>query len=226
MRILITSGGTKVPIDSVRHIGNMSSGTFGNKIAVKALKQNMYVDFLYAKGSKNPAEITYNFDTVLEDHIAALIERRKSLNKLTLSSYSTYSEYAVSLRSLLKRNDYDAVILAAAVSDYVVKPIKGKIRSSEQLTINLTPAKKLIGEIRKWGYHNTLVGFKLMVKVSADKLIKTARESCIKNDCDFVVANDLMNIKNGDHSIIIVSKDDDYFVSSENNADAILTRIC
>ena len=38
MKVLITSGGTKVPIDTVRHIGNMSSGTFGAKIAFQLLE--------------------------------------------------------------------------------------------------------------------------------------------------------------------------------------------
>ena len=33
MKILITSGGTKVPIDRVRSITNMSQGTFGSRIA-------------------------------------------------------------------------------------------------------------------------------------------------------------------------------------------------
>ena len=31
MKILITSGGTKIPIDLVRPITNMSRGTFGSK---------------------------------------------------------------------------------------------------------------------------------------------------------------------------------------------------
>ena len=33
MKILITSGGTKVSIDRVRSITNMSQGTFGSRIA-------------------------------------------------------------------------------------------------------------------------------------------------------------------------------------------------
>lgn len=39
MKILITSGGTKIPLDSVRHIGNMSSGTMGREIALAALEK-------------------------------------------------------------------------------------------------------------------------------------------------------------------------------------------
>ena len=32
MKVLLTSGGTKTLIDEVRHVGNMSNGTFGNHI--------------------------------------------------------------------------------------------------------------------------------------------------------------------------------------------------
>ena len=39
MRILITSGGTKVMIDGVRHISNMSKGTFGSAICKSFLEK-------------------------------------------------------------------------------------------------------------------------------------------------------------------------------------------
>ena len=37
MKILVTSGGTKIPIDRVRDITNMSTGTFGSKIAIELI---------------------------------------------------------------------------------------------------------------------------------------------------------------------------------------------
>ena len=46
--ILITSGGTKVYIDEVRHVGNMSSGRFGADLAREALRLGHTVIFLYA----------------------------------------------------------------------------------------------------------------------------------------------------------------------------------
>lgn len=64
MRILITSGGTIVPIDTVRRITNMSHGTFGSKIATEALKMGHEVMFLRAEGSKSP--FTFNVDLYRE----------------------------------------------------------------------------------------------------------------------------------------------------------------
>lgn len=54
MKVLITSGGTKVPIDPVRDITNMSSGTFGSKIATEFLKTGQHVSFVMAEKSKTP----------------------------------------------------------------------------------------------------------------------------------------------------------------------------
>jgi hypothetical protein len=61
-KILITSGGTKVPIDKIRDITNQSSGTFGSKIATEALKRNHDVTFMRAKGSKSPFSMEIDFN--------------------------------------------------------------------------------------------------------------------------------------------------------------------
>ena len=44
MRVLLTSGGTRVPIDRVRDIRNMSMGTFGSRIALELLRLNARCD--------------------------------------------------------------------------------------------------------------------------------------------------------------------------------------
>ena len=49
MKILITSGGTQINIDSVRRITNMSTGKFGSKIASELLKMGHEVYFLSLK---------------------------------------------------------------------------------------------------------------------------------------------------------------------------------
>src|ERR1017187_9503744 len=55
INVLATSGGTKVKIDDARHIANMSSGTFGAKIATEFLKiPQVNLTFLKAEGSKSP----------------------------------------------------------------------------------------------------------------------------------------------------------------------------
>jgi phosphopantothenate-cysteine ligase len=108
--------------------------------------------------------------------------------------------------------DYDAVVLAAAVSDYdVVNKVDGKIRTKVNLTIELKPLPKLISRVRAWRHplssHMTLVGFKLLVSSTMAELTDAARASMVSNQCDIVIANDLRDIKASKHMILIVKPD-------------------
>ena len=59
-----------------------------------------------------------------------------------------------------------------------------------------------------------LVGFKLLDKVNEDKLLQVAYDLKEKNNCNLVVANDLNNIKLGEHKAFILKSKDDYVVAS------------
>lgn len=230
MRILLTSGGTKVPIDDVRSITNMSSGNFGAKIGREILDQRDSLIFLTHKDGKTPMKTEVNLlDRGLDD-IADKVywakSRRTNYQEIT---YNTFDDYYQQLGELILNpsNVIDAVVLAAAVSDYVVKnPARGKVRTSAQMNIELEPTPKIISKIRdEWGYKGILVGFKLLVGATKSDLIDAARKSVIENGCDFVVANDLRDIKAGNHRAILVFKDTEYVVSKEEAVSEILYNI-
>lgn len=219
MKVLITSGGTRVPIDRVRHIGNMSRGTFGSRIALEMLRLNARSDgrpieelhFLHAKGSRRPfgveidlAEIDDFHATVEElDHIHA--EHDLIGGPLIQHEYGDFKEYDGMLCKLLIGIKPDLVILAAAVSDFLVTNyVDGKVRTGDGLTIELCPAEKLISMVKPNLPDCTLVGFKLLVDSTQDDLEAAARESIEKNRCDLVVANDLRDIKAGEHRVTLV----------------------
>ena len=210
MRILITSGGTKVRIDSVRHIGNMSSGTFGSRIAnslmfcttLENYDKNDHITFLKAKGSKTPC-ISEFFDN----------------RNYTEIDYDDFYDYADKLESLCKQ-DFDIVVLAAAVSDYLVdNPVDGKIRSRENFEIKLKPAPKLINKIKQWSPNTKLVGFKLLVGSDREELIEASLSSIIENQCDMMIANDLKDIKGNNHKVMVIADDKihDYEASTAPN---------
>ncbi len=184
MKILITSGGTKVPIDEVRHIGNMSSGTFASKIATQALIDRDHVCFLTSSEGKTPMKITANLSSLSNDFVVLkfiedMFIARSIKERYEEVPYKNFDEYAHWLEHYVKNGKFDAIILAAAVSDYLVEPVKGKIRSSSQLNIELKPAPKLISKIREWGFKGVLVGFKLLVDATKDELIVAANTSVI-----------------------------------------------
>lgn len=189
MKILITSGGTKIPIDKVRSITNMSNGTFGSQIAdsFNCSKED-YLDirFLMAKKSKFP----------------------KLQTRMIPYFYETFWEYKDQLDKQLEEKP-DIIILAAAVSDYEVENyINGKIRSKDELTIKLKPLPKLISTVREKCPNSLICGFKLLVNSTKEELLTAAYNSIIKNKVDLVIANDLSTIKDTkDHSMWVVESD-------------------
>ena len=203
MKILITSGGTKIKIDSVRSITNMSKGTFGSYIAQEFLELKHQVVFLHAKNSKTPFLLDYN---------------RKLI---TFVEYETFEDYEKELIKELEKKP-DIVVLAAAVSDYGVEnPVDGKIRSGDDLVIRLKPLPKLISMVKQKCPDCILCGFKLLVNSTDYDLKKAVEDSINKNNCDLVVGNDLRDIKNGNHKLIIGKKNSTGIIfkeyCSENN---------
>lgn len=217
MKILITSGGTKIAIDRVRHIANMSSGTFGSKIAKEALERNHYVTFFHAEKSKTPFTINVNLFNMPSNWSLAEkvvdISNDFNRNKYLYSekTYTTFDTYMSGLEGLVTQGGFDIVILAAAVSDYGVDNyVDGKIRSKDSdMTIRLKALPKIISMVKKWAPTTFLVGFKLLVDSTDDELIANAQKSVADNGCDMVVANDLRDIKNNAHRLIIVKPNEE-----------------
>lgn len=213
MKILVTSGGTKIPIDRVRDITNMSKGTFGSKIATELLLMGHDVLFFAAERSRSPFKL--EVDLLNGEWIDIAEKCLKVYNKLKQVrehyreyTYKTFDEYRDRLERIVRLECPDVVILAAAVSDYGVdNPVNGKIRSNDMLTIKLSQLPKIIYYIKEWHSDCKLVGFKLLVDSKDYQLIEAADRSIADNKCDMIVANDLQDIKEGKHRIHLVFPD-------------------
>jgi len=213
MKILITSGGTKIPIDTVRSITNMSHGTLGSRMAEEFLKAGHDVLFFRAEGSKSP--FTKTIDLINQDYCPGEFEewyrtRKPFWDHYGEFSYKTFEDYQSELENIIKQHKPDMIILAAAVSDYGVEnPMQGKIRTKGDLSIPLKPLPKIISNVREWaGDKAIIVGFKLLVDVKEEELIASAKDSLTKNKLDYVCANDLRSILNGNHMLFLIDKED------------------
>ena len=217
MKILLTSGGTKIPIDRVRDITNMSKGTFGSKIAYELLKLGHDVYFFTSKDGRTPFKLEIdlakgyeesNMEPWVRDHlqaIEAMKEKVSLLKHYQEMEYRTFDEYFERLERIVKIEQPDVVVLAAAVSDYGVKnPFKGKVRSNDMLKVELEQLPKIIYYIKEWHPTCKMVGFKLLVDSKDYQLIDAAKKSIADNKCDMIVANDLADIKEGKHKVHLV----------------------
>ena len=96
-KIVVSAGGTSEPIDPVRVITNRSSGKMGYSIAIAALERGAQVSLISASNSlPDPLGIKVS-------HVETVSQMRDSV--------------------LLECSDADAVIMAAAISDYRVKEV-------------------------------------------------------------------------------------------------------
>jgi len=181
-KVVITTGGTAEPIDDVRYVTNFSTGKFGHKIARALANLDYQVEMLTARSSM-----------WLSGHYG--------VSMIPFTS-------AESLRTeILRRENPDVIIMAAAVSDYTPVKTEGKISSDQdELIIRMVRTPKILAELRdKFGSETFIVGFKLLSGSTRVKLIQVARKQLVDNRLNLVVANDLSRIKNGMHPIIIIT---------------------
>jgi len=169
--VLITAGSTWVPIDSVRVITNIFSGSLGLELAREAASRGAKVLLLFG-GSLPTQEVS-------------------KYKNLKVVNFRYFSEFEKLFKKHVATKAYDILIHSAAVSDYGPKKVvPGKIKSDKRsLTVKLERLPKLVDLVKKLDPDIFLVKFKLEVGVSASSLIDTAYKSMKKSKADLMVAN-------------------------------------
>lgn len=196
MKILITSGGTDVPIDDVRKISNMSSGKYGAEIANECLKiPGALVHYLYSYNGKTPRDAgIYN-------------NRKDGLGGTYVSDiFKDYDSYLRQTTALAATSP-DIIISAAAVSDYILDKTEGKISSdNDELVIRLKKAPKVLPLLRQYAPESFLVGFKLLVSPTYAEVHKAVKK-VFTSGADMVVYNDLTEIRKGNPTRLVFNPD-------------------
>jgi phosphopantothenoylcysteine decarboxylase/phosphopantothenate--cysteine ligase len=185
-RVLVSAGGTREPVDSVRYIGNRSSGRMGVALAEEAQRRGADVTLLAANlAVPAPAGVT-----VVETPTAGDLEREA-----------------------LARADSDVIVMAAAVADYrPPSPAKTKRpKDRAPWTVELEPTTDVLaalGAARRPG--QVLVGF---AADGADSGLERAREKRIAKKVDLFVFNDIGRPDIGfdapDNAVVLVSEDEE-----------------
>lgn len=215
MNILITSGGTKVPIDRVRDITNKSGGNFASKIAnafFDLSNEIPNITFLRAENSVSPFDFkinwykygTENIGDALSEFTHGFKRWEKFGEYYREYEYVNFKDYKQKFFNLLISREWDIVVVAAAVSDYLVKNyVDGKIRSGQQYSIELEDAEKIITQVKDICPDCRLIGFKLLVDSTEEQLLAAANKVLCDAKCDFVVANDMRDIQSDNHKITL-----------------------
>lgn len=191
-RVLITAGGTRERIDSVRYIGNISSGRTAAGLADALTMAGHTVTWLGAEDAIEPGQV-------------AVTER-----------YYGFTDLEKQLRKLLAADDYNMVIHAAAVSDFSIASVltddgvaldsqSGKLSSGSDLLLQLKRNPKLLDSIRSWSKNPavSVVGFKLTDTKDRQQQVAAIKKQFEDSGVDAVVHNDLSDISREAHTFSV-----------------------
>ena len=188
MKVLVTSGATREPIDSVRFISNISTGKTGAVITDELTRMGVEVHLVCGQESVRPKA------------------------EVKLTEFSHFHDLDRILRYELASFKYDAVIHAAAVSDYsVINPHQGKISSDQaMLSIQLTRNFKIVEKLKDYSRNSCeiqVIAFKLTDTLNQQERMQAIQKLSTHPKIDYVVHNDLAEIKTtGTHTFAIFSK--------------------
>ena len=177
LRVLVTAGGTREPIDSVRFVGNSSSGRMGLALAHAARLRG--------------AEVTLVVANVALQAPPGIAVRRVST--------------AAELQIVCEREfpTCDILLMAAAVADFrPAEPVDGKLKKAGRpnLTIELEPtADVLCGLAGRRKPGQTLVAFAAEHGANA---LEDARAKLSAKGVDAVVFNDISRADIGFESVL------------------------
>ncbi len=185
-KILVTAGATSEEIDPVRVITNKSSGKMGVYIAEEAFLRGAEVTLIRGTNSIEPQ---YHFKDI---KIYSVDDLMKSIKK--------------------NIKEKDIVIHAAAVSDFMINNKSNeKIKSKENIHLELEPTTKIFERIKNLKKNIFLIGFKAEHKVSEKTLIERAYNLLKDANANLVVANDVGKRGRGfdveTNEVFIVNKD-------------------
>jgi phosphopantothenoylcysteine decarboxylase/phosphopantothenate--cysteine ligase len=187
MRLLVTAGGTREPIDSVRFIGNRSSGKMGLAVAREALRRGAHVTVVSANtGMVEPGTETHSVESAGELRDAVVDLAAKA----------------------------DALVMAAAVSDFTpASPVGEKIRRREGTTnLELVPTDDILASVTERYPDLFVVGF---AATHGDPL-DDARDKLGRKGADLVVGNDISGEGVGfgadENEVYVVGREEEHFV--------------
>jgi phosphopantothenoylcysteine decarboxylase/phosphopantothenate--cysteine ligase len=165
-RVVITSGGTREPIDPVRFIGNHSSGKMGLALAREAARLGAEVTLVTTAGRPNG-----------------------DASRLDVVEVGTADEMLAAVRTALP--GAAALIMAAAVADYRpadVAPRKLK-KTAPTMTVELVRTVDVLAALRDDPVRRgvVVVGF----AAETDDLLANAQHKLEAKGLDLIVANDV-----------------------------------
>jgi phosphopantothenoylcysteine decarboxylase / phosphopantothenate---cysteine ligase len=206
LRVLVSAGGTREPIDPVRFIGNRSSGRMGLALAERAARRGAEVTLVAANVAPPAPPGVRRVDVETASQLADALGR--------------------------EFDSADVLVMAAAPADFRPKRAAGEKIHREGTSgyeLDLEATEDILAALtarRREG--QTIVGF----AAETDAGLERAREKLERKGADAIVLNDVSRAEIGfegpENEVVIVERGGEHHVplaSKEEVADAILDRV-
>jgi phosphopantothenoylcysteine decarboxylase/phosphopantothenate--cysteine ligase len=204
LRVMVTAGGTREPIDSVRFIGNRSSGRMGMALAEAASRRGAEVTLIAANVALSEPAGVKRIDVVTTAELAhETVERFETQHVL---------------------------LMAAAPADFRTEPITGKIKRQDSLNLNLQPTEDILAAAAaQRGENQIVVGF---AAEHGGDAVGRARAKLARKGADLIVLNDVsdpsIGFESAENAVTLVAAADEIEVPKAGKdavAEAILDRV-
>jgi phosphopantothenoylcysteine decarboxylase/phosphopantothenate--cysteine ligase len=182
-RILVTAGATHEPLDSVRYLGNKSSGKLGILLAHFGTLLGHEVTLLHGTHCISPAKHP----------------------RLSTIPFTSTRDLSAKVHELWP--SHSVLIMAAAVADFTPKggQAAGKIRREKARTVSLIPTEDIIAGIAPTARNDQRsVAFCLE---EPSHLATVAKEKLARKEVDAIVANPLETMESDFITAIVYCKD-------------------
>jgi phosphopantothenoylcysteine decarboxylase/phosphopantothenate--cysteine ligase len=165
LRVLVTAGGTREPIDSVRFLGNRSSGRMGIALAAAAARRGANVTLIAANVSLPEPPGVHRIDV------------------------ETTAQLADAARAEFP--DSQVLLMAAAPADFRASDVaSGKLTRDASLDLHLEPTEDILASLTATRSDDqTVVAFAAEAGDNVDR----AREKLARKNADLIVLNDISN---------------------------------
>lgn len=177
LRVVVTAGGTREPIDPVRFLGNRSSGRQGAAVALAAAARGAHVTLIAAHTDGDALEEVTRHPRVSITRVSTAAELHAAVGEAAAVA--------------------DVVVMAAAVADYRPTEVSdGKITKDSSpggtLTLELVENPDILSGLvatRRDG--QTIVGFAAETESDRDTLLARGRAKRARKGVDLLAVNEV-----------------------------------
>jgi phosphopantothenoylcysteine decarboxylase/phosphopantothenate--cysteine ligase len=197
LRVVVSAGGTREPIDPVRYIGNRSSGRQGVAVALAAADRGAHVVLVTA-------------------HVEGdVLSAARTHPRIEIAHAATAAELAAEVSA--RAAEADIVVMAAAVADYRVAEASERKLAKEEtgggLTLTLVETDDILAAlVRDRNEDQTVVGFAAETETDAAALLDRARRKRRRKGVDLLAVNEVgweKGFEAADNTLTFIGADDE-----------------